>query len=152
MKVRRGSLVSLDYDVLLDSGEQIDSSVVNGPLRLRVGERETLPGLGEKLVGLQPGDERLIRLSPSEGFGDWDPNAVLTIERSVILGDAAVEDGTILQIETRSGASAICRVYAVEGNRVALDFNHVYAGEPLTMFVRVTEIIPPLRRLSDLSG
>jgi FKBP-type peptidyl-prolyl cis-trans isomerase 2 len=39
MKVQPGSLVSLDYDVLLDSGEQIDSSAVNGPLRLRVGVR-----------------------------------------------------------------------------------------------------------------
>jgi FKBP-type peptidyl-prolyl cis-trans isomerase 2 len=39
MKVQPGSLVSLDYDVLLDSGEQIDSSAANGPLRLRVGVR-----------------------------------------------------------------------------------------------------------------
>lgn len=41
MKVEWGSLVSLDYDMLLDSGEQIDSSAVNGPLRIRVGEWET---------------------------------------------------------------------------------------------------------------
>jgi FKBP-type peptidyl-prolyl cis-trans isomerase SlyD len=80
MKVQRGSVVSLDYDILLDSGEQINSSAANGPLRIRVGEWEALPGLGEKLVGLQPGDERLIRLSPTEGFGDWDPNAVLAVE------------------------------------------------------------------------
>jgi FKBP-type peptidyl-prolyl cis-trans isomerase 2 len=149
--VQRGSLVSVDYEVLLDSGEQIDSSAVNGPLRLRVGEWEVLPGLGEKLVGLQPGDERLIRLLPSEGFGDWDPNAVLTIERSLILGDASLEDGTTLQIETRSGASAVCRVYKVEGDRLALDFNHPYAGEPLTVFVRVVEVGHPVRRLSNLS-
>lgn len=38
MKVQRGSVVSLDYDILLDSGEQIDSSALNGPLRIRVGE------------------------------------------------------------------------------------------------------------------
>jgi FKBP-type peptidyl-prolyl cis-trans isomerase 2 len=39
MKVQPGSLVSLDYEVLLDSGEQIDSSALNGPLRIRVGVR-----------------------------------------------------------------------------------------------------------------
>lgn len=152
MKVQRGSLVSVDYEVLLDNGEQIDSSSVNGPLRLRVGEWEALPGLGEKLVGLQPGDERLIRLSPTEGFGDWDPNAVLTIEKSLILGDVSLEDGTTLQIETRSGASAVCRVYEVEEDRVALDFNHPFAGEPLTVFVRVVDVLPPVRSLRDLSG
>ncbi len=152
MKVQRGSLISVDYEVLLDSGEQIDSSAVNGPLRLRVGEWEVLPGLGEKLVGLQAGDERLIRLSPSEGFGDWDPNAVLTIEKSLIIGDPAVEDGTTLKIETRSGASAVCRVYEVKEDQVALDFNHPFAGEPLTVFVRVVDVVPPVRRCPDLSG
>ena len=79
MRVGWGSLVSLEYDMLLDSGEQIDSSAVNGPLRIRVGERKALPGLGEKLLGLHEGDERLVRLTPPEAFGDWDPAAVLTI-------------------------------------------------------------------------
>ncbi|HEX9899928.1 MAG TPA: FKBP-type peptidyl-prolyl cis-trans isomerase [Candidatus Methylomirabilis sp.] len=145
MKVQPGSLVSLDYDVLLESGEQIDSSAVNGPLRIRVGEWEALPGLGEKLVGLQPGDERLIRLSPSEGFGDWDPNVVLTVEKSRILGDVPVENGTTLRFETRDGASAACRLYHIEEGRVALDFNHPLAGEPLTVFVRIRRVVPPRR-------
>ena len=108
MKVQPGSLVSLEYDLLLDSGEQIDSSAVNGPLRLRVGEWEALPGLGEKLVGLQPGDERL-------------------------------------RFETRDGASAACRLYHIEEGRVALDFNHPLAGEPLTVFVRIRRVVPPRR-------
>jgi FKBP-type peptidyl-prolyl cis-trans isomerase 2 len=68
MKVAWGSLVSLDYDVLLDSGEQVDSSEKNGPLRLRVGVGKALPGLGERLVGLHLGDERLIRLTPPGGL------------------------------------------------------------------------------------
>jgi FKBP-type peptidyl-prolyl cis-trans isomerase 2 len=146
MKVQPGSLVSLDYDVLLDSGEQIDSSALNGPLHIRVGEWEALPGLGEKLVGLQPGDERLIRLSPSEGFGDWDPNAVLAVEKSWILGDAPLEDGTTLRLETRDGASGVCRLYHLEEDRLALDFNHPLAGEPLTLFVRIRRVLPPRRR------
>lgn len=146
MKVQPGSLVSLDYDVLLDSGEQIDSSTANGPLRLRVGAWEALPGLGEKLVGLQPGDERLIRLSPPEGFGDWDPNIVLTIEKSLILGDVPVDDGMTLRFETRDGASALCRLYQIEEDRVALDFNHPLAGEPLTLFVRIRRVVPPRKR------
>jgi FKBP-type peptidyl-prolyl cis-trans isomerase 2 len=37
MRIERGSLVWLEYDAFLDSGEQVDSSAQNGPLRLRVG-------------------------------------------------------------------------------------------------------------------
>jgi FKBP-type peptidyl-prolyl cis-trans isomerase SlpA len=141
MRVEWGSLVSLDYDILLDSGEQVDSSEVNGPLRLRVGEWRALPGLGEKLVGLHTGDERLIRLAPQEAFGDWDPNAILTMRKFKVTGDTQVEDGTTLKIETQDGTSAVCRAYRVSEDRLALDFNHPLAGQPLTLFVRVKDVV-----------
>lgn len=143
MKVEWGSLVSLEYDLLLDSGEQIDSSAVNGPLRIRVGEWTALPGLGKKLVGLNEGDERLIRLTPPEAFGDWDPAAVLTMRESRFTGAPHLEDGTTVRIETKSGESAVCRVYRMTDDRLALDFNHPLAGQPLTLFIRVVDVARP---------
>lgn len=143
MKVQWGSLVSLEYEILLDSGEQVDSSEVNGPLHLRVGEWRALPGLGEKLVGLDSGDERLIRLTPGEAFGDWDLNAIMTMRQSKLIGDAPLEDGTTLRIETEDGTSAICRAYRVAEGRLALDFNHPLAGQALTLFVRVKDVVHP---------
>ncbi len=143
MKVEWGSMVSLDYEVLLDSGEEIDSSEANGPLRLQVGKWNGLPGLGERLVGLHQGDERLIRLSPPEAYGEWDSGAVLTMSESRLVGDQPLEDGMTLRIETNDGASAICRVYRIPEARVALDFNHPLAGQPLTLFVRVKGVTQP---------
>jgi FKBP-type peptidyl-prolyl cis-trans isomerase SlpA len=143
MEVQWGSLVSLDYEILLDSGEQVDSSSVNGPLRLRVGEWTALPGLGAKLLGLSSGDERLIRLTPPEAFGDWDPSAILTMRESKFIGDAPLEDGTTLKIETQDGTTAVCRAYRVSEGRLALDFNHPLAGQPLTLFVRVNDVVHP---------
>jgi FKBP-type peptidyl-prolyl cis-trans isomerase 2 len=143
IQVDWGSLVSLDYEVLLDSGEEIDSSEANGPLRLQVGEWKALPGLGEKLVGLHQGDERLIRLTPPEAYGEWDPGAVLTMRESRLIGDLPLEDGMTLRIETTEGGSAICRVYRITEEQVALDFNHPLAGQPLTLFVRVNGVAHP---------
>lgn len=145
MKVEWGSLVWLDYDAFLDSGKQFDSSEGNGSLRIRVGEWEVLPGLGEKLLGLGEGDERLIRLTPAEAFGDWDPDAILTMRESRLAGEVPLEDGMMLQIETGTGLSALCRVYRITEDRVALDFNHPLAGEPLTLFIQVRKIVPPTR-------
>ena len=145
MRVEWGSLVWLDYDAFLDSGKQFDSSEVNGSLRLRVGEWQALPGLGGKLLGLQGGGERLIRLAPSEAFGEWDLEAVLTMRESRLAGEVPLEDGMLLQVETGSGLSAVCRVYRITEDRVALDFNHPLAGEPLTLFIRVRKVVPPSR-------
>jgi FKBP-type peptidyl-prolyl cis-trans isomerase 2 len=147
MKVDRGSLVWLDYDAFLDSGELIDASATHGPLCIRVGGWQVLPGLGEKLLGLAEGDERLIRLAPAEAFGEWDPNSVLTMRLSRLVGDAPLEDGMTLLIQVAGGPSAVCRVYRIMmEDRIALDFNHPHAGEPLTLFVRVRKVAPPARR------
>ena len=147
MKVDRGSLVWLEYEAFLDSGELIDSSGENGPLRIHVGQWSLLPGLGEKLVGLAQGDERLIRLTPAEAFGPWDPDRVFTIRRDRLPGDALLEDGMRIRIEVEGGRPAACRVYQVMmEDRIALDFNHPHAGEPLTLFIRVQKVAPPARR------
>jgi len=143
MTVDWGSLVSLDYEVLLDSGEEVDSSEVNGPLRLQVGEWRGLPGVGKKLGGLRQGDERLIRLTPPEAYGEWDPGAILTMRETRLTGDLPLEDGMTLRIETQDGASAICRVYRITDEKVALDFNHPLAGQALTLFVRVNGVAQP---------
>lgn len=143
MNVEWGSLVRLDYDVLLDSGKEIDSSEANGPLHIQVGAWDTLPGLGEKLVGLDEGDERLIRLTPREAFGEWDPGAVLTMREPRLASDADLEDGMTVRIETAAGDAAVCRVYRLMEDRVALDFNHPFAGEAVTLFVRVLQVAPP---------
>ena len=139
-EVRWGSIVSLDYDAVLDPGEQIDSSTTNGPLRIRVGEWQGLRGLGPRLVGLRVGDERLIRLSAAEAFGEWDPSAVLTMRETTLDSEGRLEDGMTLRVETQDGKAALCRVYRLTEERVALDFNHPLAGEPLTLFVRVADV------------
>jgi len=139
-RVEFGSVVTLDYDVLLDSGEEIDSSAKNGRLQVRVGEWKALPGLGPRLVGLAEGDERLIRLSPPEAFGEWNPDAIMTMRESRLAGDTSLEDGATIRVETADGSSAICRAYRIEEDRVALDFNHPLAGEPLILFVRIVGV------------
>ena len=139
-QVEFGSLVTLDYDILLNSGEEVDSSATNGRLQLRVGEWQGLPGLGPRLVGLEEGDERLIHLSPPEAFGEWNPDAIMTMRESRLAGDNSLEDGATIRVETSDGASAICRAYRIEEDRVALDFNHPLAGEPLILFVRVVDV------------
>lgn len=150
MRVEWGSLVELDYDLLLDSGRQVDSSAGSGPLRLRVGEWSTLPGLGAKLVGLTAGDERLLRLPPREAFGEWDPAAVMTLRESHLVGSDPLEDGATLYVEAQ-GRRALCRYFRLpDRDRVALDFNHPLAGEPLTMFVQVREVRPPSRAPQDI--
>ena len=123
-----------------------------GDSRSKSGIGRSCPDLGAKLVGLCEGDERLIRLSPREAFGDWDLGAVLTIQESRLAGDTCLEDGMMLQIESSSGLTSLCRPYRVTEDRVALDFNHPLAGEPLTLFVPIVRVGPPIRRMVGVAA
>jgi len=118
-----------------------------GDSRSESGIGRSCPDLGAKLVGLCEGDERLIRLAPAEAFGDWDPNAILTVRESRIAGDVRLEDGMTVRIETSVGMTAVCRVHRLSEDRIALDLNHPLAGESLTLFIRVVRVAPPIRPL-----
>lgn len=98
-------------------------------------------------MGLCEGDERLIRLSPLEAFGGWDPNAILTVRESRIAGDVRLKDGMTVRIETSVGMTVVCRVHRLSEDRIALDLNHPLAGESLTLFIRVVRVVPPIRRM-----
>ncbi len=141
MKIEWGSLVCLEYDILLDSGELFDSSEHSGPLWMRVGDQDALPELGRKLIGLGEGDDRLICLTPAEALGHWDPNAVVILATPQLEG-LQVEDGTPVRIVTGEGLS-VCRAYHMTPDRVALDFNHPLAGKPIILFIRVGQVVPP---------
>ena len=85
-------------------------------------------------------DERLIRLSPSEAFGEWDPSAVLTMRQATLDSDGHLEDGMTLRVETVDGSAALCRVYRLTEERVALDFNHPLAGKTLLFKIKLIGI------------
>ena len=74
-----------------------------GDSRSESGIGRSCPDLGAKLVGLCEGDERLIRLTPPEAFGEWDPNAILTLRESGLSGDIPLKDGMILRFEWVGG-------------------------------------------------
>jgi FKBP-type peptidyl-prolyl cis-trans isomerase 2 len=152
MKVERGSLVWLDYDAFLDSGRLVGSSAWSGSLRVLAGPPQTLSGLGKKLIGLHEGEERLICLEPAQAFGDWNPDAVVTIRESRLAADVPLEDGMWLEVEAAIGLKATCRVLRIAEDRVALDFNHPLAGEVLNFFVHVRKVVTPGRHLATLAA
>lgn len=152
MRVDWGSTVWMDYEAFLDSGKQIDTSEASGPLRIQVGGWHDVLSWGEVLLGLRESDERLIRREPPDGFGTWDPALVVTIPRSLLMDDPSLEDGALVVVEGARGRDCVCRLYRFEDGSVALDFNHPFAGEPVTLFVRVRRVMAPPREAVSESG
>lgn len=70
---REGDAITVHYTGWLPSGLQFDSSEGRAPLQVILGAQEFLAGFEEGLLGIRPGEVRLLLIPPHLGYG---PQAV----------------------------------------------------------------------------
>jgi FKBP-type peptidyl-prolyl cis-trans isomerase SlyD len=136
--------VVLDYTLRDSANDVLDASDADGgePIVYVHGYGMLVPGLERALVGLGAGDEKVVVVSPDEGFGERDEELVLEIDRSEMPRPDAVEVGDELVAESPDGEEAVMRVVEVKSDAVVLDGNHPLAGETLHYSVIVREVRP----------
>lgn len=138
-RVAPGSTVALEYE-LSSGGAVIETSVGREPLSVIQGEGN-LPGpVDEALVGLRPGEEKILDLTPDQGFGPVDPSKIRVIPLSKF--GALAKDLAIGKTVggASGGKAAEGRVIALEGGAATLDFNHPLAGKALRYRIKIVSI------------
>jgi FKBP-type peptidyl-prolyl cis-trans isomerase SlyD len=138
-KIASGSTVSIEYTLKLDDGTTADSNVGGAPLVYEQGKGQILPSLEKELEGLGVNDRKKVELSPSQGYGEVDPEAVQKVPAERIPEEAR-QPGTQLLAEDGAGQKRPVRVKAVEGDHVVVDMNHPLAGRTLHFDVKVLAI------------
>src|SRR5688500_6334662 len=93
MKIAPGSVVYIAYDICTDDGEIVESSEINGTVAFVRGCGAIIPGLDQKLLGLQEGDERTFTFSPQEAFGRTEDAPKKVIKRSEFPAGAKLDKG-----------------------------------------------------------
>jgi FKBP-type peptidyl-prolyl cis-trans isomerase SlyD len=139
--------VTLDYELRDDEGELVDASEADGgePIRYVHGYGMLVPGLEAALVGLRAGDERDVVVAADEGYGEYDEELVLEVERSELPDPTKVNVGDELVAESPDGDEMSLSVVEVRDDVVVLDANHPLAGMTLRYHVTVRDV----RRATD---
>ena len=137
--VTEGKNVSLEYTLTLDDKSVVESNVGKQPLTYTHGTHQIIPGLEKALEGLTVGDTKEVTVTPADGYGEKDPNAVQEVQKKLIPPDALVV-GTRLQGKTPDGHMVYPRVAEIKDDTVVLDFNHPLAGKTLHFDVKVLDI------------
>lgn len=75
-------VVSINYKLADDDGNVLDSSEGSEPLVYLHGADNIIPGLEKALVGKVEGDSLHVRVEPAEGYGEFIPDLIQTVERS----------------------------------------------------------------------
>ncbi len=140
--ISQDKVVSLNYILSLDNGEEIDRTTTDEPLVYLHGHENILPALEAKLDGLKVGEKVTATIEAAEAYGDYDEEGLHVIERSLFPEDLELEIGMLLHLKDDNSEELEAFVHAIDQEEITLDTNHPLAGETLTFKVEIVDIRP----------
>ncbi len=134
-----GDTVTINYTIQLEDGSKIGDRKPMS-MAFTIGSGEVFPALDEAIIGMGLNQVRTVTISPEQGYGDYNENLVLQVEKAVLPDDMALIPGRTVQYQTRDGQRTNFVVQEVSGDRVTLDGNHPLAGQMLMYEVELQKI------------
>jgi len=135
-------VVSVEYTLHLDDGQQIDSSAGHGPLEYLQGHGQIIPGLEQEMVGMAVGDSKDVMVAPADAYGEINPDANQVVPKNAFPQDMELEEGMGMHVQDEQGHVMEAFVAELRDDEVVLDFNHPLAGETLHFHVDVVSLRP----------
>jgi FKBP-type peptidyl-prolyl cis-trans isomerase SlyD len=139
MTIAANKVASIQYTVLDEEGQTIDSSEGGEPLVFLVGAQNVIQGLEEALIGKSVGDVIKTTVEPAKAYGEYNPEGVQEVPMAAFEGVEEIETGMAFTAETEQGPMNLI-VTGIEGDMVTVDGNHPLAGKALTFDVTVEAI------------
>ncbi|MDA8088055.1 MAG: peptidylprolyl isomerase [Nitrospiraceae bacterium] len=138
--VANGKIIKVQYTLTVD-GKVIDSSLKRGtPLQFKVGAHQVVPGFEKALIGMKIGEKKSFKVSPEEGYGPVNPNAIRAVPKNKLPKNIKPVTGMVLYTRTPSGQVVPVKVIGVKKKSVTIDFNNPLAGKTLNFKVKVVDI------------
>ncbi len=137
MEVQKGDVVIINYILMDENDNVIESSYDSEPLRFKVGSGEVISGLDEGIIGMKVGEEKEIIIPPEKAYGHRRDELVVPVPKDVFY-ERNIEPVIGMYINTRYGRAKIVNI---DDNNVYLDFNHPLAGVTIKVKVKVEKIL-----------
>ena len=133
-RIVEGSKVTLQYVASVPGSTGIDYGNVSEFVQ---GRHEIFPVLEQEVIGMKPGEEKQVELSPAEGFGPHDDRKMLNVPKTLLPFGAKA--GDVL----RNDAGELATVEWVGDLMAVLDYNHPLAGKPLVVQLKILKVENP---------
>jgi peptidylprolyl isomerase len=135
-----GSSVKIQYLISLEDGSKVEQEKTSEPLSFKIGSGKVFKKLEEGLVGMQVSERRRILISAADGYGKYNKELVLRLDRKVFPEDIKLIQGRTVQYQNRDGERVNFIVNEVTDKTVTVDGNHPLAGLDLAYEVELLEI------------
>jgi FKBP-type peptidyl-prolyl cis-trans isomerase SlyD len=139
MTIGDDSVVSFHYKLQDDTGTFNESSEAGSPVVYMHGRNNIVPGLEKELAGKKSGDKLTATVTPEEGYGQRNENAVQRVPIKHLASRGPFTVGQTVVVNTRDGGRQ-ARVLKVGHFNLDLDLNHPLAGRTLTFDIEIVEV------------
>lgn len=164
-QAKAGDRVKIDYVGKLEDGTIIDSTSPlecgddcgceddagsddcgcggeSGPMELTIGNGDFFEQIEEALIGMTPGEKKVIEIPAADAFGDYDEEQIFTVDRSELPADLDPEVGADLVLTDENDEAIEVTVVEADEKSITFDANHPLAGQNLTFEIELLEILP----------
>jgi FKBP-type peptidyl-prolyl cis-trans isomerase 2 len=142
--VKKGDKIKVEYTGSFDDGTVFDDSASHGkPLEFEAGAGHVIPGFDNAVIGMKKGEEKIVKITPAEGYGEVNPELVKEVPRDRLPKEQDPKPGMMLVIGLPNGAQLPAKIVSVKEGLVTIDLNHPLAGQTLNFKCKVTEICKP---------
>ena len=136
-----GDSVKIHYTGTLDDGYKFDSSYDHlEPLEFTIGRGEMIRGFEQAVVGMEPGETKIVRIASDQAYGRHNPEKVIKVSRSKMPEGLEQEIGMRVQGSMPDGQTVEFTIVSLTESEVTLDGNHSLAGKDLTFDIELLEI------------
>ena len=135
MKIGTNKVVSLSYTLIVD-GDVMETVKADKPMDFIFGTGYLLPKFEENILNKEVGDSFEFVLSPSEGYGEMNSDAIIELPKDMFMIDGKIEDGlltvgNVLPMQDSDGNRLQGTIDEVKDDVVVMNFNHPLAGAEL---------------------
>ena len=134
-QIVEGSRVTFQYVTTVPGSTELDSGTAVS--EFIQGRHDIFPALEHEVVGMKPGEEKQVELSPEEGFGPHDDGKQLIISKT-LLPPGAKQGDVVLNDQ-----GEFATVAAVGDLAAVLDYNHPLAGKPIVVQIKILKVENP---------
>lgn len=137
MKAAPGTVLSISYQLRTEpNGPVMDEATKDSPFDFLVGYGNVLDLFEKNLEGKIAGNQFSFVLTPEQGYGEIDPQAVVKLPKDAFQMDGQdashmIEIGNIIPLQDQNGNPFQGRITVIEEAEVTIDMNHPFAGKTL---------------------
>ncbi len=144
--VKTNDWVFVHYTGKFEDGKVFDSSRNGSPLDFVVGEGGLIEGFEKGVMGMAIGEKKTIKLTPAEGYGEYDEKAVFNVPIENFGEKPELEKGMQIVVTPQDGQEFLATIADFDEKTVKLDTNHPLAGKVLMFELEVMDIKPSCER------